>query len=133
MISAIGGTMGLCIGISFYNIIGTGLDWLPFGIDWQRSQDTKSQTIFTKTNSIAQANISSLADMKKELIQELSKEILEKSRRDLSNFKAEVGLDIEEKLVQELSTKIFKETKREFAGLKGEVDDLKKRFEQKRQ
>ena len=26
MISAIGGTMGLCIGISFYNIMGTGLD-----------------------------------------------------------------------------------------------------------
>ena len=109
MISAIGGTMGLCIGILFYNIMGTGLNWLQFWVNWQKKQNKECQKIFERTNSIAPSNISSLADMKKELIQELSKEMLKETKRDLSILKAEV--DNLKKGLQQIKRQLIIETR----------------------
>ena len=99
MISAIGGTLGLFIGLSFYNIAGTTMDWLQYTVDGWKSHYKKSQPIFMKTNSIAHANISSLADIEEKLIQELSTKIFNKNRRKFSSLKAEVD-DLKKRVEQ---------------------------------
>ena len=38
MISSIGGTMGLCIGFSFYNLANLLKNWLEIGIDWVKAK-----------------------------------------------------------------------------------------------
>ena len=77
MISAIGGTIGLCIGLSFFSITEAALDWLQLGINWHQKSQDNSQEVFIKTNSIAQSSTSSLSDIKEELIKKLYKENLE--------------------------------------------------------
>ena len=99
MISAIGGTLGLFIGISFYNIAGTAMDWLQYRVNWWKSHYKKSQPIFMKTSSIGHANISSLADIEEKLIQKVSTKILNKTGGKFSSLKAEVD-DLKKRVEQ---------------------------------
>ena len=40
MISSIGGTMGLCIGFSFYNLTNLMKNWFEIGFDWVKGKIT---------------------------------------------------------------------------------------------
>ena len=94
MISAIGGTMGLCIGISFYNISGILLKRIEIGINCnlKTSNEGDIKAILTKTNRIAPEHMSKLDQMKEELYKKLYDDLRKDFLNDLGDLENEIRI-----------------------------------------
>ena len=100
MISAIGGTMGLCIGISFYNVCGVLLGFLEHVIDWVKGNKDSSALLFRKSSKVTQhEDIQSLVKIKKELFEALSKEISVEVPREVSKELSKEFSNIKTKII----------------------------------